>query len=476
MKRFSSYFLLLGMVGLLSQGCGPAGSSDMEMPVNKSLVKGVTMINSKQGLTGGFVDVDGDGTQDKVVGAPYATQSSNTGAVLVYKGDGSGGYSSAPTTLMTGDDNFGFSFVKLDKGTNDAKEQFAVGAIHGDGTDVSLCGSVSIYKGGSSGPQLVAKLSGDGPMDKFGYALASGDFNGDGYTDLVVGAPFNTSSPALYQQGAVYVYFGPDFNPSTRVALYATSANGGLGWAVATGNINNDAYSDLVITAGRKAMVYYGAATFIPVLNSPNLTVDAYNAGDKTSDTFKALAVADLDGDGKGEIVAGAYAATVNSTSNVGTVVIVNGTATGTVTVGTAQVPASPTALIARINGSNLFDRFGASIVAVPDMDSDSKQELVIGASSANGFGPNYLSGRVYLFKSASRSGSVWTASSVFNGTVKDQSYGTFLASAGGTKLLIGAPRSNMDTGGVSMVDLATGQVLAGGSSGGGGGDSGDCH
>lgn len=485
-KRFYFFILLV----LAAYGCGGSQGSSSVETVNdgsmaSSVMEGVTLMGSKQGQSGGFVDVDGDGIDDKVVGAPYATTDSAIGAVLVYKGDSTGGFSSAPTLVLTGDDNFGYSFANIGDVDGDGKSDFAIGAISGSGDsdgdgvdDVSLSGSVTVFKGGGNG-QVIRKIAGDEAMDKFGVSLAAGDLNGDGYPDLIVGAPFNTPSASFYQQGAVYIYWGnssTDTDFTTRTKISASSSISGLGWAVATGNVNNDSYSDLVIAAGRKALVFYGGSTFD---TAADLTIDAYNSGDKTSDTFKSLAVVDLDGDGKGEVVAGAPNATVNSTSNVGTVVIVKGTATGTVTVGTAQVPQAPASLIARINGTSLFDRFGASFAVVPNMESSETpalSELVVGATTANDYGTNYLSGRVYLFKSGSRSGSTWTASSVFNGTTKDQSYGYFLAPAGGTKLLIGAPRSNMDTGGVSMVDLATGEVVAGGSSGGGGGGGGDCH
>lgn len=491
MKRTISYLLLLGLTAIAAYGCGTEGSSSMESvddgSMKSSVMDGVTLMGSKQGQSGGFVDVDGDGIDDKVVGAPYATTSSSLGAVLVYKGNADGSFSSSPTVLLAGDDNLGYSFANLGDVDGDGKNDFAIGAISGDGDsdgdgvdDVSLSGSVYIYKGGGSG-QIIRKIAGDEAMDKFGISLASGDLNGDGYTDLIVGAPFHTSAANLYQQGAVYIYWGDgsgnlDFTTRTKIA--ASSSRSGLGWAVAAGNVNNDAYSDLVITAGRKVLVFYGGNPFDAT--TADVTIDAYNSSDKTSDTFKSVAVlGDLDGDGFGEIAAGAPNATVGDNRDTGTVVIVKGFTVLPVTVGvgTAKVPnATHASFLARINGFNLFDRFGASITSVPDMnDSDAIPELVIGATTASN-SPDYLSGNVYLFKSADRSGSSWSPSSVFAGTVKDQSYGYFLAYAGSNKLLIGAPRSNMDTGGVSMVDLATGQVVAGGSSGGGGGGGGDCH
>ncbi len=420
---------------------------------DSNVLKGVSLLNSKQGQSGGFVDVDGDGIDDKVVGAPYAATDSSSGAVLVYRGDSAGAYSSAPTLALTGDDNLGFSFAGLGDVDGDGKGDFAVGAISGDGEDASLCGSVYIYKGGSNG-QIIKKLTGEGAMDKFGISIASGDLNNDGSKDIIVGAPFNTNDPSLYQQGAVYLFFGPDF--TSKLSLYASSTNKGLGWAVASGDVNGDGISDLLISASGKGLVYYGATGFNPAINSPSIAI--FNSA---TGFGKSLAViGDIDGVSGDEIAIGSPGATVNNNRDTGSVYVIKG---GTTTI------------LAQMNGANLFDRFGSSVAPVPDMDGDSNPELVVGATTANS-GPNYLSGRVYLFKSTGLLGSTWPPSSAFDGNMKDQGYGTFLSPARSGKLLIGAPRSNMDTGGVSMVDLATGKMVPDGSSGGGGGGGGECH
>jgi hypothetical protein len=96
----------------------------------------------------------------------------------------------------------------------------------------------------------------------------------------------------------------------------------------------------------------------------------------------------------------------------------------------------------------------------------------------------NILSGTVYVFKGEDiADGAPWANTSAFEGMVKDQAYGTTLAGAlltgpAGTMnaILIGAPRSDADTGGVAMIDPATGRSVAGGSSGGSTGGSDECH
>jgi len=472
MHKKNNLQLLLLCASLAAYGCGASGTSTTETlnsddQQTSTVLNGVTLTNSMQGQSVGLADVDRDGIADKVVGAPYATVSSQTGAVIVYKGSLSG-FSAEPTSLLTGDNNFGFSIVKLEKGSSDTLEKLAVGAINGDGTDVSLCGSVAIYQAGSSGPQLLIKLSGEGPMDKFGYSLASGDFNGDGKTDIAIGAPYHNPDSSLYRQGAVYVYFGPDFG--TKIALRASSANKGLARAVATGDINGDGIADLLISASGKVLGFYGGTSFAPAIGSPDVTISSSLSG-----FGKSIAViGDIDADGYGEIAIGAPNAviTVNSVVNrdTGSVHIIKG-GTGIRSITNAD---TSTEKIVRIDGNALFDRFGSSIIPVGDVDGDSKPDFAVGATMAD-VNANDISGKVYLFKGKDISAGTTLANSTsFSGTIKDQAYGTFLASTGNGRLVIGAPNSNMNTGGVIVVDLATGEVVTDGGSGGTGGDGHD--
>jgi hypothetical protein len=457
-------FLLTALLLTMTAGCG----NKIERTSNP-VSMGFNLSGSRQGVSVGFADVDGDGLSDKIVGAPYAANgSSAVGAVLVYKGTGST-FSQVPMKTLTGKDNLGYSFAGLDDVDGDGKDDFAVGAIHGDGDDVSLSGSVTIYKGGGNGA-VIKTLSGEWPMDKFGLSLAAGDLNGDGHADLAVGAPFNTNSPSLYQAGAVYVYFGPGF--ASPLACYASSATKGLGWAVSVGDVNGDTLDDLLISATGKVLVFYGSALFSPVLAAPDVSMAGTSAG-----FGKALAViGDLDGNPGRELAIGAPNAVLTlagvSSRDVGSVYVLSA-ATGTV-VNVDSVPA-PSILLARIDGETLFSRFGSSLAGVTDVDAGGMGDLVVGAPMADA-GWNILSGKAYLFKGENISaGNAWAGSSLFPGIVKNQGYGASIAFANQV-LLIGAPRSNRDTGGVDMLDPATGAAIAGGSSGGTGGSGGDCH
>jgi hypothetical protein len=451
MRTIISLILLIFIAA--SCGGGTATSGGNSDPNNGKTASSAPI---KLGFSGGFVDADGDGIADKAVGAPDAALSSNLGAVYIYKGNSSGGYSSAPAYTLRGDDNFGYTFAKID---NDV---FAVTAINGNGDDSSLCGSVYIYKGGSNGPTLIKKLAGEGPIDKFGFSIASGDLNSDGHKDIIIGAPYHTNEAALYKSGAVYIYFGPGF--TNRIALYASSTNKGLGWRVAAGDINNDSIDDLLISASGKVLGFYGGALFAPIINSPDLTISSSASG-----FGKTIAViGDLNGDTYKEIAIGAPNAVVTlgivSNRDTGSLYIVKG-GTGTRTINLNSSPA-PADLIVRIDGADLFDRFGSSIAAV-DADGDSLTDIAVGAPTADS--SLIMSGKVYLFlgKHIGSATTIANAAVVFNGDAMHQGFGFLLAPASNAKLLIGAPWSNKYSGKVFLGDLVTGDT----GDGGGGGD-----
>jgi len=436
-----------------------------------NLLNGASLVSSRQGESVGWADVDGDGVNDKIVGAPYASSPSNTGTALVFKGDMQGGFASSPHLLLAGDDNYGYSFVNLGDVDGDGCEDFAVGAINGDGANVSLGGSVTVYRGGRNWNfneglgKIVAKLSGEGPMDKFGLFVAAADVNGDGKKDLIVGAPYNTSDPALYQGGAAYVYFAPDF--TVKVALHASALATGLGWSAAAGDINGDGVQDLCISASGRALCYYGGTGFHPSIDAPDMVIRSAAAG-----FAKALAVVgDLDGDGLGDIVIGAPNATVGGNRDTGSIFVVRGgTGKRTVNADTASSDR-----IVRIDGANLFDRFGASIAAVGDIDGDGMPDFAVGAPLA-GTDAFRLTGKVYFFKGMNISGTATLADATrFEGVAENQRYGTSLAPAGPGRLLIGTPGANMNSGGVATADLFTGQSVQDGGSGDGTGGDGGC-
>ena len=142
----------------------------------------------------GIGDVNGDGTPDYAVGDMLSLASSFAGSVSVFDGS-----THLPMAVLTGGntgDFFGVSIAGLGDVNTDGFDDFAVGAIGADLFDqtgnllLSNCGLVEVYAGGSNGPSLLWSEYGENDDDFSGYSLAhSGDMDGDGEPDFVVGEP-----------------------------------------------------------------------------------------------------------------------------------------------------------------------------------------------------------------------------------------------------------------------------------------------
>lgn len=127
---------------------------------------------------------------------------------------------------------------------------------NGDGyADLARVGSTSarVLLGGASGLTATATVTLSVPFDatSFGRAVASGDFNRDGYGDLAVSA-----------NATVYVYPGSATGPASAPALTIRGADT-FGDTLATGDVNGDGYADLLVSG---AFLFVGSATGLPVM------------------------------------------------------------------------------------------------------------------------------------------------------------------------------------------------------------------
>lgn len=430
----------------------------------------VSLKGSQQGQAGGFADFDGDGIDDLLVGAPYARGEGTVGALLVYRGN-AGGFDAKPAWVLTGDDNFGYRVKNIGDADGDGKADFAVAAYNGNGSEVSLSGSITVFKGGAGGA-IIARVAGEDALDKFGLSITAGDFDGDGKPELVVGAPFNSPSPALYQKGAVYIHSHP-YNDATRITLAATATYNGLGNSIGAGDVNGDGIDDLLVGTGNRLLIYYGVRSgFTPKTDAPDTVISG--AGTDGSFGASSVVINDLDGDGFNDIVVGAPKATISGaaggSTEVGRIYVVKGGA-GKRAVKLATTPNAD--LITRIDGAAFFDRFGFAVAPVGALSDDNgRPNFAVTAILADRAGATTIrsgltSGKVYLFqgKDLLLGGAVTPISvgKVFDSPEYNMHYGNFLApfTKNGPMMLIGAPTVNRQNGGTYVVNLLTGDAAA---------------
>ena len=196
-------------------------------------------------------------------------------------------------------------------------------------------GAVSVYYGSSGGLTGIgaqylrqwADNVADYPQanDAFGYALAAGDFNGDGRADLAIGVP-GEDSGGVSDAGAVAVFYGAAGGLS-RNELWGKHSTGVAGdplasalwgYAVAAGDFNRDGYADLAIGApgdmvsgvaeSGTVSLLYGGLPGLGGQGSQLFSQDTPGVDEVAEqvDWFgQSLAAADLNGDGAHDLVIG---------------------------------------------------------------------------------------------------------------------------------------------------------------------------
>lgn len=196
------------------------------------------------------------------------------------------------------------------------------------------------------------------------------DFNGDGFTDVAMGAP---DAPTASTTGSVYIYPG---GPSSVAAAPSATLRGvgRFGFvAESAGDLNGDGYADLAIgapldvAAAGSVTVVYGSSRGIDAL-APRTTV----VGSVAAEEFGAelSAAGDLNGDGYGDLAVGAPLGASRS----GRVSVLYGGPTG-LTGGVFVIESS----------APVGSGFGTSVSGACDADRDGVADLIIGAPFGSG-------------------------------------------------------------------------------------------
>ncbi|MEU9339079.1 FG-GAP and VCBS repeat-containing protein [Streptomyces sp. NPDC048290] len=190
----------------------------------------------------------------------------------------------------------------------DGYRDLAIGAWGADVGSVHAAGAVVVMYGTASGVSTTSKravFTQNSPNvpgtaetdDRFGYSLAAGDLNGDGYSDLVVGSQYESTSTKR-GIGSLHVLWGSRTGLSGGALLPQPSgltAWGGYGSDVAVADVDGDGKLDVTGTGQNNTHLYQG-----PFATSGKPRV--HNPVAELGSTYEVIA-GDLDGDRKAERV-----------------------------------------------------------------------------------------------------------------------------------------------------------------------------
>ena len=376
----------------------------------------------------GAGDVNGDGYDDILIGA-FWNDDGGTDAGQTYLIFGNAIGWSTDTAISNAD----ASFIGEDDGDHSGYSVAGAGDVNGDGYDDILIGASGYDVGGGALGQIYlilgkasgwamdtdlseadASFIGEDAFDGVGQSIAgAGDVNGDGYHDILIGAP-NDEEGDGDKTGQTYLIFGKatgwamdSYLLNSDASFLGEDKEDYSGYSVAgAGDVNGDGYDDILIgaykdddraeLAGQTYLILGKAHGW--AMDTDLASADASFLGEYLND-YSGCSVAgagDVNGDGYDDILIGAYFKYKWGVGNkAGKTYLIHGKATGW---------AMDTHLHnadASFIGENAFDYSGGSVAGAGDVNGDGYDDILIGAwnndegggdsTSYTGAGQTYL-------------------------------------------------------------------------------------
>ncbi len=364
-------------------------------------------------------DINGDGFDDVIVGAPRDTSEFYSGASFLIFGKASGFNASQALSNLDGVSGFRLNGVAGDGAGHSVS---SAGDINGDGFDDLIIGAPSLNAsymvfGKASRFGAVLELSNLDGSDGFrlhgdgltGWSVSSaGDVNGDGFDDVIVGAPSGSGSGPY--SGVSYVVFGKPSDFSAILELSDLDGSNGFrmngvaegnqsGNGVSAGDVNGDGFGDLMIGAyraspngdssGSSYVVFGKSSGFDAVVDLINLNgsngfrLDGVAEGDQSG--YSLSTAGDINGDGFDDIIIGAHLTDANGEDS-GASYVIFGKASGF----------SAELNLSSLDGSNGFRLEGVAaedflgkfaISSAGDFNGDGFDDLIVGSFAADSNG-----------------------------------------------------------------------------------------